>query len=792
MKEKSMREKRFVLKENVQLENLWSNTPQQILTLTYTYSPEAMQKTAYVERVEMAVETFNKFGLARLVYEPLVMPKLVNGCPLDLSYLKKIYKNQIIFTLNNIGSKAICAVGPHLFYILHFAGLDTNSSDTTLQPFSSVSCNIENSFFLRYGPGVLLHELNHLFGIEHTHFIKETNGILMANMTKPDIEEIFSNTTLVLDESRNKFAKMVNIYAYFPYVASNRYTLTSPFSIQHYPLSALEPYKSINKTRIGEIFDSYASLRSDLKSDYFYLLDKYAGHPLLYTYQDLTALAQASYSIAPDSMAGLTFSLPTYYLVEGIYIPSKDEQKLTRLIENLRSLEGFTYPILAQQQVSISVYAHEKFSVSLYDHFKIVGLSKELITCHWPVFPNVSSYLKLYADCLLKGESKESGTFSFNITILNNITRLQREVTLVIKKRMPSRNRVLLGIPHAKYELSDDENTIDFIALCQAIAVPRNKVLHCTSNELSENYLSLENCMGRVAKLHKNFNMSVIFVNSSANKTCHIQILNKNLIREVTHFPLQDNASVSFEAYPFSRSLIRRQIDFLDANNRIYARPLPYLQQISHIFLIPLLQGFFEGIVDFSQLGYCCKNLLKLLPRAVLLTLGYTYFLSFSMTILASLMVDFFKEKLENNAYNKLENGINLLLFLVVTELEYAPSRLWKLTGQLEFFPETINFMNKLFVQMALAPAFKTAAYLTTQGVMKCLSTSAEEMDSSKQQTFSANADFFNALSVARSTVFSKKILRPFAFFSRPAANNQASEVVEEIDAERSYIAKIA
>ncbi len=797
IEEPKIREKRFVLEEQDELKSLWTSQAGQTLTLTYAYSQQAIKKVNYVETVQVAIETFNKLGFARLKYDPMDMGSVPDVCSLDLPYLKSKYKNQIIFKIGeNITDIEGCGTRASLLYnkqdLNYFDDTENNQSDIKLQPFSSVICNVENNFFLNYGPGIILHEINHLLGVKHAHFAKDSDSILTVNIPQPDIEAIYWNDTLAWNEKLRELSKVINIYPYTPYQETIHYTPASLFSIQHYAFTELEPYLSVNKTRINQILTEF-NVTAELRKDYFYLYEKYAGNPVLYTYQDLAALAQASYSIAPDSLAGLRFSLPSYYLVEGIYMPNSDQRKLIHLIQNLRQLEEFSYPILAQDKIRLTTYHYNNFSAPLYDSFKIVSLDQGLITCFLTESGNTSLSLTLDSDCNLKGESRESGVFPFKVTLTNNVTSIQREVILIVKQRVPAENRVLLGNPQANYLLAENATAIDLIAVCRAVALPRGRRLNCQWDELSDN-MPIEGC-STVANRSDHYNFTVIFINRKARKTCHIQVLNfLNWTRQVEGLVLNKTNELLLEDAVVQASL-RKQEYFTEmgSSQPIYDKAFfQPLLQCSHLLTIPLLQGFFEGIIDACRLGHAPKTLLKFIPRIILVALGYTNFLSGGLAALASILTDFMQENLKGFVSRKLENYINLLFFLVVTELEYAPSNLWQLSGSLEIFPESIALLNKLFVQMALAPAFKTAAYLTTQSVMKCLSTSAEEMDSSKQQTFSANADFFNALSVARSTVFSKKILRPFAFFSRPAVNNQASAVVEDIDAERSYIAKIA
>lgn len=190
------------------------------------------------------------------------------------------------------------------------------------------------------------------------------------------------------------------------------YTLISPFSIQHYHVQDLAPYLSFNTTRMEEILESYNCSTSQ-KNDYFYLLNNYAGYPVVRTYQDILALAKAVYYIAPDSLAGRTFDFQSYYLADGIYIPSDDLQKLTHLIEYLRAKEGFTFPVLAQNKLNLTIYIHSNFSTSLYDHFKIMSLNPGLITCHLSPSYNAALSLTLDTDCQLNGSSNARVIFLF-------------------------------------------------------------------------------------------------------------------------------------------------------------------------------------------------------------------------------------------------------------------------------------------------------------------------------------------------------------------------------------------
>lgn len=801
IEEKKNRAKRFVFERPVaDLRNLWFSRPGQRLTLTYTYSDSALQKPDYMDTIEIAVENFNQLGLAYLRYANQEMGTLPGNCPLDTLYLKEKYHNQIVFTRDSREDvdEFGCGTRPSSLYsepVKDFFGYPSANSTLSLPAFSMVTCATENNYFVRYGTGALLHEINHLFGIKHAHFCaNDTNGILKINIPAPDLVDIYYDDTLIWDEKLEKLQKFVNLYPFADILLTTQYTLVSPFSIQHYPMHDLAPYLSFNTTRMEEILDSYNASMSQ-KSDYFYLLNKYAGYPVVRTYQDILGLAKAIYYIAPDSLVGLAFDFRSYYLAEGVYIPNDDQQKLINLIEYLRAKEKFTYPILAQEKLSFTSHLNNNFSIALTKGFKIVSLSSGLIICHLSPFYNASLSLTLYPDCQLKGSSNATGFFSFQVMIGNDMTRLQRNVTLWVKEKISVKNRVLLSNPSPQYVLFDNATALNLIELCQAVAVPREKSLQCTLIEPSAN-TSLDNChMELNDRIEEDYNVSVIFTQAEARKTCTLHVLDR---RNIT-LPV----STTFHSLP----TIKQGDPVAEAllGDPMYPLWVPTdqpivdstffqnLQQCSQLLIIPLLQGSFEGLVDACHVGGMPKTLLKLIPRILLLVLGYTSFLSGGMAMLALILTDLMRENLEGFIPSKLEKSIQLLFFIVVTELEYAPSNLWRLSGQLEIFPETVTLLNKLFAQMALAPACKTGAYLASQSLMQCLMIlSTEKLERSKQQPLSSSADFFAALSIARDTVFSKKILRPFAFFSRPVVNNQRSQIVEGLDINRPFMVKVA
>ncbi|WP_342219522.1 hypothetical protein [Rickettsiella endosymbiont of Miltochrista miniata] len=799
IEEKKIREKRFVFERPIGgLRKLWFSQPGQRLTLTYAYSDTALQKPDYMDTIEIAVESFNQLGLANLRYAPKVMGTLPGNCPLDTLYLKEKYQNQIFFTRNSNESADEwgCGTRSSLLYsktVKDFFGHPSSTANLSLPPFSMITCTTENNYFLRYGTGVIAHEIYHLFGIKHAHFSADnSNHILNINIPAPDVDDIYYDDTIPWDERLEKLQKFINIYPFSDILLTTPYTLISPFSLQHYRVQDLAPYLSFNTTRMEEILDSYNASTSQ-KKDYFYLVDKYAGYPVVRTYQDVFGLAKAIYSIAPDSLTGLAFDFPSYYLMEGIYISSQDQLKLTQMIEYLRAQEAFVYPILAQEKMSLTSYLNNHFSIDLIEQFKVVSLSPKFISCHLLPY-DVSLSLILDRDCQLKGSSNATGIFSLEVMISNNITRLQRNVTLVVKEKMPVKNRVLLSNPGPQYLLFDNATSLDLIELCQAVAIPREKKLHCLLTETSTN-TSLEHCHIELDNRTEDYNISVIFTQTEARKTCHIQIFNRQNRTAVNNVTAYAMPAIVVEDHPIAEALVNKQapLGVSIADQPIMDKVFfQRLQHCSQLLTIPLLQGFFEGVIDACHIGHTRKTLLKFIPRATLLVLGYTSFLSCGMATLASLLTDFMRENSKDFVSSKLETCIKLLFFIVVTELEYAPSQLWKLSGQLEIFPETVSLLNKLFVQMALVPAFKTGAYLASQALMQCLMSSAEKRDTSEQQTLSPRSDFFSALSVARDTVFSRKILRPLTFFARPAANNQLSQIAEAYDVGRPLTAKTA
>ncbi|MFZ0219331.1 MAG: hypothetical protein WAL30_03900 [Candidatus Aquirickettsiella sp.] len=685
------------------LKNRWFAEKGKRLSLSYTYSKKTIKEADYIEIVEIAVENFNRLGIAILKYEPIEMGVIASDCSLDINFLKEKYKNQFIFELN--APDTPCANSIPLLYMVGIKDfqLITNKTDfISLPPFSSISCHTENRFHQRFGIGVILHEINHLIGIkQHAHAVAETNGILSNNIAIPNIDDILTNSTLLWAEKLKEVQKINSIYGSGDSIWKGGYTLISPFSMQHYSIKILMPFRSFNKTRISEILDEYKFTR-ELKDDYFYLLDNYAGIPTMYTYQDITALATAIYAFAPDSLVKL--DLPYYHLVEGIYRSVADEKKLINIIERLRKAEKFNYPIFSQDNSVLRIDENCYFEESLRDRLKIVSLKRELIQCDFLEAPRVSFPLQLSADCILTGQSKESGDFYFNVTIKNSRQLIQRQLTLSVTEKVV-KNKVLLGNPQPSYLLQESNASVNFIHLCQAVAYPKERSLNCSPAEITYP-LDIENCFGEIKKPTEDYNFTVIFSNGEASKSCHIQLITSRVLLDIGNVPLNVSADklVDISVVPAALTLLRE-----DEKS---------LQKFAHLLSIPIFHGIFEGIVEGVNMRRSYKTLLNLIPRISLVMFGYTTYLSFGIASLGAFIPSFMGKYLKNKSV-AMGKCIKLLFFILIMELEYAPSKLWELTGKLEFFPEVIELLNQLFAQMLIAPAIKTAGYFAGISLMK-------------------------------------------------------------------------
>lgn len=719
------RKKRFILSEKARLQNLWFSNSGQLLTLTYDYSPSVVQDTAYKEFIDIAIENFNRLDLARLEYRALAMGTQHKACPPDAAYIKFKYKNPILFShyFPEHNDQRVCFVESNeLFYDTDFYSLSSEeiaeNSSVSLLPFAEIKCNTENFIFQRFGIGILFHEINHLFGIRHSHMSEETNGILAVAIPKPDFYEI----------KQGEFGRFFDLYAYNDFLQVTNYTLISPFSIQHYREHVLQPYRSINKTRIRELFEDY-SIQKAVQEDYFYLLEKYAGRPVLCTYQDIAALATAIYHIAPDSLAGKFFNLPNYYFIQGVYRPSTDEIKFIGLINTLYDAERFIYPILAQQQVVLTVPKSTAFVVSLYELLKIVGL-RNLPTCAFQEEENalaLSKNLSLSADCLLTGQAESSGSFQVPVLLSEGLALTVCSIAVTVTEENNALgNRVLLGKKQAIYFMHDN-SYVDLIDVCQAVALPVGKALTCqfANRSLLED-VSLEDCWLQFQE-EMSCNLTFIFSNGEAHKACDIQFLfNKtitledmNVLPRISDTARFSKAKVGVGYYDVDDPVDanhHRENSFLlsQARQPYVTQPLRVdrlLMQLNYCVTIPLVHGILEGMMEGTACHAYIKSAFKLLPRTALWYFDYFNLTSFSLACYTSLLEGVIKDYFRNKSSKITEKCIHALLFLSITEFEYGFSNLWELTDRIEFWPVLTEKLNQLFLQFLFAPMIKTLGY---------------------------------------------------------------------------------
>jgi hypothetical protein len=790
-KNRIIRNKRFVLDAQTELQSLWS-AAQGLLTLTYDYSPSVAADEIYKEFIEIAAENFNQLGLARLEYQPFTLGRHPKICPLDDAYLKLRYKNPIMFShyekkpkdMRVCSTKSYRSFYDARYYSVFIEG--TPGDSIKLPPFAEIKCDTEHKLFQRYGVGVLLHEINHLFGIKHAHMPEETNGILTVNVQKPALNDI----------KRGEIERLFNLFNYDDAsIQVTNYTLTSIFSIQHYRINALNPYRSINETRIAELLDLY-QMHREVKENYFYLLEHYAGYPILYTYQDIAALATAIYYIDPDTLFGKMFNFPHCYgychLVQGIYRSGADEIKLLRLIDALRLAERFHYPILALENITLNAQISDHFLVDLSKILKVVSL-KSYITCSFQkesVIP-----LTLRADCLLTGRLERVGNFQLVILLSDGFTFTTRTLQLAVEeKNKNQKHRLLLGQKETTHYVKTNDSYINLIDTCQVVALPMGQFVSChfANDELANN-LHLTDCWLQFRESRER-NVTFIFSNGNVNKTCDIQFLLNHTFPEDINYTFDvsaantRNAGNTIYASDIEYKTIYKngEIDtaFLQKHTRIrrdIQRQDSWGVQCLYYLSIPFSQGILEGMVDASGLPPYFKASIKFLPRLVLCYVDYLnpigLGLIFFSTVLEGSIKSYFRTK--HPVFG--EQLCSILLFLGIAELELGFSNLWELIDRPIFWSTLADKLNQLFVQFLFAPVIKTVGY----GAGLNLSHHAAALLNEKKEQAAACSSneslgyffekppipvrpaFLNSMSIAAQTVFSKKTLKLFSVFNK-------------------------
>jgi hypothetical protein len=803
----SIRYKRFVLNDKLELQGLWSANTGEILELSYDYSPSVTD--FYRELIEVAVENFNRFGLARLQYRRMAMGVHFAVCSLDSEYLKTKHKNPIIFSEKqsfNANTTVMCRVKDNkIFYDPRFHGIfidDKGGDNVTLPPFAEIICNTAHRDFQRIGVGVILHEINHLFGVKHSHSLEETNGILNVNIARPDLNSI----------PKDKFSKLFSVYNYGSFFQVTNYTLISPFSIQHYRSKALVPYRSLNETRINELLASY-SLQPQIKLDYFYLLAKYAGYPILYTYQDIAGLATAIYHIAPDSLMGKTFNFPNYFLVQGIYLPELDSLKLKGLVDALYEAEQFVYPIFAQENVTIPIELASYFRIDLYKNLKIVNLSKRVV-CRLAQedLTHLPGNVTLRNDCWLSGKLERLGIFPLSIELSKKaVSTVHFLQLLVSKERENFKAKVLLGNPNTTYFMTGT-TYVNIVDICQAVALPPRSLNCQVENGSAPLIVHLERCWYLLRPDQANHSLSFIIFNGVANKTCNIQFLfnqSVNLENELL-FNLSDNEVLQFNGLAeqgYAVANVRENWIMHQASPALMQVTSPafhpeifsrFAQQFNYCVTVPFIHGILERLVDDSSLPVCMKSALKLLPRVGLWYLDYLNLLTIGLLCVPSFLEVVLKTSLRDKASKSLEKFIYVLIVVGMAELEYGFSNLWLLSDKLRFWPMLTDKLNQLFLQLLFAPMVKACGYAISLDCIKSRLTLPANQDvqsitelsllSNDNGISKKSADdscsFFSAMHIASQSVFSTKTIRLFSFFSRSGRGkiNQENKTDEQAD----------
>ncbi len=775
-----IRKKRFLLDDKEDLKDKWASNKGELLTLTYDYSTLISEDLEYKEFIEVAVENFNRLGLARLVYQPVEMGVYLENCAIDRDYLKFKHRNHIVFNYykpRNAQDKIGCKVNFNHFYNAEFSGFYTAfapDNNTTLPPFAEIACNQQYRKFSRIFLGLIQHEFNHLFGVKHAHTIDNTNGIFPTRKPKP--ADIFNP-----GRGMPPLTTLLDVYNYGNYPVDN-YTLISPFSIQHYPVDAYKEYRILNRTRISELLDSY-KVSEEIKHNYFYLLDKYAGKYFVYTYQDLLALATAIYHIAPDSLVGNHFNFPNYYFVDGMYLAKEDKLKFIKMINTLKHVENFNYPLLQQENVTLMIKKDELFSKNLTDALKIVNLNNYPLSCSLQKHkvPNLVERLSVDYDCFIHGVLELVGEYEVPVIFSQHTNKWVYSLRLLVED-IKVKNRVLLGKSHAVYLMEEglEDFYIDLVDTCQAVAYPIEKRLSCGwVNSTLESYIPVQHCMFLVEDTTER-NLSFVFLNGEANKTCLVSFL------------LDVNASLA----NLSGRKVSREVPFLAQRQTKHAKPSSSLgMQVNYCITIPFAQGVLEGAVDSTSLHAYVKSGLKVLPRVALWYLDYFELLNFSLIAGASFLEGTIKNSLKNKATVPAEKFISLMLFLSITELEYGFSNLWTLTGQPQFLPELTDKFNQLFLQWYFLPMMKTLGYMLTVNLINLCLPSTPSVQENKvksvapllhhenevvsEKSIPTKSSFVAAMQDAYQTVFSRKTFKLFAFFK---VNPQQAQEVSNSD----------
>jgi hypothetical protein len=779
MPKKNSRVKRFLLDRKGELPNYYSQAGE-ILTLAYDYDEGVSVNKGYVEQIQIAIEQFNAFNLAKLVYRPRRETNLYADCPVDEKALRKEHLNQLIFSQDSEDTSEYTSVFPRILATASYIS-NINEYRKVLQEhfnktlisfttFAWITAKVEDPDFQDLAVGVLFHEIIHIFGIKDLikFDIDHVNAILYPNVTTQRICE--ANETR--DNLNCDILKWIKHSQGENYTSYFKFTPLSLFSLHQYSLKTIDPLFCLNKTRVSEILTEYR-FPVAMQAAYFDLLERYRGYNHVLTYQDIAVLVQAIYLIAPDSLLGRKLDLPYYYLIKGMYRPADDGENLSRLISAFRVAENFSYPILAQPDICLSVYQNSLFEIDLIKKLKIVSCDSTPVNCFFEQAILFRGDLQLSNDCILTGYGQVVGNFTLPLILSNNLTELKRFIQFTVKEKNNPKNVILLGRPSVTHTLTKHSH-IDVVALCHAVALPSQDELRCTSADFPEG-LALVNCSVLGIDFANAYNLTVYFSNGAVNKTCKLQLFTAN------DSLVQDNLTAKSLVDAVFYAKYMHEDYVLEVNQAGYSLEMHpdilyrYVKQFNYLLTVPLLHGIVEGCTDELPLSPLLKLILKFVPRIILVAMSYLSSLQLPFLFFSSILESVMAKRLDASNAARLKYALNLLLFLLVAELEYGFSNLWLLADKPQFWPALTDRFNQLFVQMLWAPTMKATGYLLAVSAINCyyneplLTPKANQAANDEQCVpHSGLSLFFHSLKVAKDTVFSSKLKRiPSLFYKQ-------------------------
>lgn len=733
-----------------ELSEKWaSNTG--IFQMTYRFKNAG---PGFKERVEVGIGSLNRLGLIELTPGSIDMGPYKPGCPLDPDYLKYKHHNPIEFRVFDAKGKPspICfSESTGFLYEERLLGMAKTNKNTTLIPFGRISCDITREMFQKFGPGIIVHEIFHLLGILHTHQVNDTRGILNVDIPKPDFYSILG-----------KLSKYLDIYNYLNgsfIPQSDKYDPASPLDVMHYLEKTLIPYKSLNKSTLNQILkDDYHFSTSSIQ-DYFYLL-KGSG-PRVLTYHDILSLAVVITKMNPESLVEKNLWMPDYLLIDGIYAEPGYLEKLERIISEIKKAENFTYPILAEQSITLSVVANDNFIKNLIKESHAVSLNGP-IHCTW-VHPDKANDHNIYLreNCHLLGMIENPGIIQLEISLRNAINSTKNLlIDLSVEAQI---YRILLGKKEVKYSLEPGISLINLVHACQAVSVPNNLIDCKFKQPVHDEDLNLVRCWLRVnLKQERPMNLSFALFNQNAEKNC-------NLFIAMNRTRVTSSLNKTNQLYNLSKmhgSLLQNRFDYQITNNFLLTQNITsfapsssfdWLSSLSYLVIIPFCKGSLNTFITKSNLF---NSFFKFIFQYSLTIISiYCIYIRFpiwtSLGIgIASVLNTVIRSKSENSLWP-------ILLDLMIVELEYGPSNVWEISGKPDFFSGLLDRLNLYFAQCFLMPAMHSLGSILT-----CLAyNNDQERENTPKQAKNYDASFRTSINTAINTVFSEKIFRLCRFF---------------------------